>query len=115
MLLNLGVGLAVPEAYLPTFTLLVVTEHELPEHLVQRFVLERILRGRDTKRNMIGTRKGPRVANPSGQERHHGRRGAVGRQRGAITKSDFHVRRLQWPSELFRDAAVGAICCYQER
>src|SRR6185503_1324135 len=92
MRLNAGVWrFSLPELYLLTFALLVVTDHELPEQIVQRLMLECILCGRDTKRDMIRARKRPRVANPSGQKRHHCRRNVVSGQRSAITKSHFHI------------------------
>src|SRR4051812_6570350 len=98
-----------PEVYLPPLALLVVTDHEMPQQIVEWFVLERVLCGSDAERDVIGTRKCPRVTDPARQESNRCRRDIVCRQWRAITKRDFHVRRWQWAREHFRDAAVCAI------
>src|SRR5262249_53528071 len=108
-------GFNLPELYLLTFALLIVASHELPEQIVERLVLERILRCSNSKRDMIRTRKRPRITNPTGQKRDHRRRDVVRRQRRTITKSDFHVRWWQWSNEHLRDAAVRTFRSDQKR
>src|SRR5215213_7577337 len=98
-----------PEIHFPAITLLVITEHEQPQQIVERFVLESVLCGGDAERDVIGTWKGPRVTDPAGQESDRCRSDVVRGQRCAITKSDFHVCRRQWTSKHFCDTAVCAV------
>ena len=70
-------GFALPELYFCAFALLVITDHKLPEQFVERFVLESVLCSRDAKRNVIRTRKSPRITNPTGQECDDGRHASL--------------------------------------
>src|SRR6185369_10346483 len=110
-----SVRLVIPEFYRPAFALFVVADHESPQQIVERFVFESVLRGGDAERDVIGTRKGPRVTDPAGQESNRCRRDVVCRQRCAITKSHFHIRRRQWSSEYLCHTAVCAFGSDQER
>src|SRR6185503_6881555 len=42
----------------------VIAHHEIPQQLIERVMIECVLRRRDPKRNMIETGKSPGVANP---------------------------------------------------
>src|ERR1041385_4023999 len=103
-----------PELHFAAITLLVVTDHELPQQIIQWFVLERVLCRGDAERDVIRTWKGPRITDPARQESDRCRSDAVGRQGGAVTKGDLHVRRRQWTSEHLCDAAVCAVCADQK-
>ena len=63
-----------PELHLRAFALVVITDHELPEQIVERLMLESILRRGDSKRDVIRPRKSPRVTNPARQKRDDRRR-----------------------------------------
>src|SRR5262249_45122094 len=106
---RLAVAFFFPKADFCTVTFLVVADHEPPQKIVERLMLKSVLRGSDAKRDVIETRESPRVTNPTRQERNHRRRVVVCRQRSAITKRDFHIRRRQRTSEHFCDAAVGSV------
>src|SRR5204862_6819258 len=111
MLLNAGSFrslFAPPEIKFTAFALLRITNHKPPQQIVEWLVLKGVLSGGDAERDVIGTRKRPRVTNPTGQEGHDGRRRFICRQWRAITKRDFHIRRRQRSSQQFRDSAFGA-------
>src|SRR6185503_10180942 len=92
---------------------MVVAQHELPEQIVERLMLERILRRGNAKRDMIQTGKGPGITNPTRQKRDHRWCLILFGQGRAIAESDFHVGSRKRSSQLLGDSAVGAICSYQ--
>src|SRR4051812_27705540 len=76
-------------------------------------MIESVLSRGYSKRDVIDSRKSPRVPNPVWQKRHD-RRGLVRfRQRCAITKGDFHLRRWQWAGKLLRDCAIRTVGAHQ--
>src|SRR5688572_27073526 len=54
-----------PELHFRAFALEVITDHELPEQIVERLMLEGILRCGNTKRDVVRAWKSPRVTNPA--------------------------------------------------
>src|SRR6266705_2248353 len=72
-------------------------------------MIERVLRRRDAKRNMIDARKRPRVANPVREKSDYRRRFTVDRKRRAISERDFHLGRWQRPGQLFRNRAIRSV------
>src|ERR1043166_1944499 len=77
-------------------------------------MMECVLRGRDTERDVVDARKGPRVSDPLRQESDHRWVFAGTSQRRAIAKSYFHLGRWQRPGEFLRDRAISAIGADQE-
>src|SRR6185369_9256030 len=109
------VRLVIPEFYRSAFALLVVADHELPQQIVERFVFESVLCGGDAERNVIGTRKCPRVTHPTRQERDRCRCDTFCRKWCAITKSHFHIGRRQWSSQHFGHTTIGPVGSDQKR
>src|ERR1044071_3945063 len=89
--------------------LAVVTNHELPEKLVERLMIESVLRRGDAEGDVIHAREGPSVASVAGKKSNDGRRVVCFWQRSAITESDFHLGRRKLTGQLFRNAAACSV------
>src|SRR5207302_6256078 len=64
---NLRFACALPQLHLSQVTNLrhvVIAHHEIPQQSVQCIMIECVLRSRDTERDVVDARKGPRVSNP---------------------------------------------------
>ncbi len=104
-----------PELNFRAFALLVVTNHESPEQIVEWFVFESILRRGDAKRNVIRTRKRPRVTNPARQKRDDRRRRCRSPAAARDNQKRLPCQTAAVAGEHLCDAAVCAIRADQKR
>ena len=73
----------------------VVADHEVPEHPVERLVVEGVLRRGDAERDVVEPREGPSVAGPAGQKSDDRRRLRLFVQRRPVAEGDLHLGRAE--------------------